>query len=406
MLMDALDRQFLKHGWLMPALFPLAQVGGRGLFNSLAGIYVLWGLLVLLRHPPRWSRVSAAAYGLLLVAFLASVLQAPDRADSFKNWLVYALHTLAFPLTLMALQRVPEAGSRLLAAWGASGLALVLLLYLLLPLQMAEPGFQPTQHMKEDNLPFLTPLVLLWLASLPRAGLRRVAQVTLFLLVLGYIVFSQGRAALAALGVMSVVYLMLGMRWRSGRAVMVAGAVVLAGVVLSGQGFFRALHLGDGSDGWVTLDRFTSGRTQIWRQAVAHPPESLAFGVGMGQIGYSREALEVAPGHAVGHLHNFLMDAWYETGWFGLLSLLGFVGVGIVHGLRAVRFGNERQRRLAAALLAAVAALLVAALFSFSYASRQLSLYMFVLLGALEYLCLETRLGVARGRGVATAGGE
>ena len=84
----------------------------------------------------------------------------------------------------------------------------------------------------------------------------------------------------------------------------------------------------------------------------------------------------------LGHLHNFLFDAWYETGLVGLTALLTFVTVPLVRGWRIARAGGE-QGVWAGLFLASAAALLVAGLLSFSYASRQFALYLPMLLAAL-----------------------
>ena len=41
---------FFRRGWLLPALLPLTELGGRGLYNTLVALYGIWGLSGL------WSR--------------------------------------------------------------------------------------------------------------------------------------------------------------------------------------------------------------------------------------------------------------------------------------------------------------------------------------------------------------
>ena len=40
---DALREAFFRQGWLLLAVLPLTQIGGRALFNLVAGLYVVWG---------------------------------------------------------------------------------------------------------------------------------------------------------------------------------------------------------------------------------------------------------------------------------------------------------------------------------------------------------------------------
>ena len=49
---------FFRWGWLIPAALPLAQVGGRGLFNSIAVLYAVWGLVALWRRRSRLDRMA------------------------------------------------------------------------------------------------------------------------------------------------------------------------------------------------------------------------------------------------------------------------------------------------------------------------------------------------------------
>jgi O-antigen ligase len=85
----------------------------------------------------------------------------------------------------------------------------------------------------------------------------------------------------------------------------------------------------------------------------------------------------------VKHLHNFILDAWFETGILGLSTFLAMLGVVFARVHRTWSGLDQEHRRIAAAALAGVAALLTAGLLSFSYRSRQFALYLYVLLAVL-----------------------
>lgn len=387
-----MQRAFLGYGWLLPVLMPLAQVGGRALFNVLAGIYVLWGLAAVMRYRPRWTRLMAVLYALLLLGFLVSLRAAVDPGDAFKNWLVYALHSTAFPFTLMALQQRKSNLRRLVPAWGVAGVILLGLLWVLLPWQMHDVSFEPTEVMKEDNLPFLAPfMLLLVIEGIRRPWLWRALAAVLVTAILGYVVFSQGRASLVAFVAALLIFTLLARRWKVVPVAAMALLLLAMAVGLSYKTFFRSADL-DAQRDWVTyLDRFSSGRTEIWRHALKHPPEPLSTGVGMGQVGHYKSILSLGEDHQVKHLHNFIFDAWYETGLLGMALMLLFLGAALLRGGLAWRTLRGAEAQAAAVFVAAFVALLIGASLSFSYASRQMSLYLFVLIGGMEYLYQQSR---------------
>jgi O-antigen ligase len=87
--------------------------------------------------------------------------------------------------------------------------------------------------------------------------------------------------------------------------------------------------------------------------------------------------------HEVKHLHNFLLDAWYETGLLGLGVLLALIGTVFGRLAQVWRRLSTGDRQQAGVWLAAAFALITAGLLSFSYTSRQLACYLFLCLGCL-----------------------
>lgn len=370
---------FFSYGWLLPLLTPAAQVGGRALINVLLLIYLLWALITLPGSRVRVERKALLLFAAMLLAYLLSIPGALEMKPAFHEWVKFALHMLSFYITLAVLVQRPEALRRLIEALGVAGLVLLVALLAVLPFQMLKSDFLPTSHMIEDNLPFLLPFSLYYLAVL--RGQRRVGLVLLGV-VLGYVAMSQGRAALAWLLAALLVYGMLVLRWRMGRVAAVGLVLLALAVGFSYDTFFRQAGVTD----WVAwLDKFTSLRSQVWRQALAHPPSNLLLGVGMGNVSAYSEVVVVGQGLHLGHLHNFLFDAWYETGLLGLTALLGFIAVPFARGWRVARGGGETGA-WAGLFLASATALLVSGLLSFSYTSRQFALYLPMLLAALWFM--------------------
>lgn len=393
---------FFEYGWLLPLLTPAAQVGGRALINILLLIYLLWALLAVPGSRVRVPRPALLLWLALLLAYLASVPGAIAAGEAAHEWGKFMLHSLVFYFTLVVLQRNHPAVERLIGAFGTAGLLLLVLLLAVLPWQMTRPDFAPTADMLEDNLPFLMPFVLYWVWRVTHSQWRLPAAGSLVVAIAGYIVFSQGRAALAGLLAALFLYALLVMRLRTVYALLVSGLVLIVAVTVSSASFFRMpdrvdtassgelaqaipQHQDD-SEAWVRgLDRFTSFRTQLWRQALSNPPPNMLTGIGMGNVSLYGETTTLKEGVHLGHLHNFLLDCWYETGFLGLTALLAFVGYPLWRGWRVARAGGD-QGIQAGLFLVSASALLVAGLLSFSYGSRQFALYLPMLLAALWHL--------------------
>ena len=383
---ERLREDFFRWGWLTPAVLPLSQLGGRGLFNTLVSLYALWGLSSLWSRRDRLDPSLVLPYLALLGVFLLTIPGSVDPIGGLRAWAGFALQSATVLLTLAALRESPTHADRLLnvmALFGAltlGGLCLLLLYYLL---GAAGQPFDPVMQLREDNLPFLLPFLLgwLWRYSSPRWRYGVMTGVTL--LVLAYVVIAEGRAALLGLIVGLAVFGGLTLEWRIRRIAGLAALILALGVTVN-IGPFRKAEL----DPEHPLDAFTAGRTALWRQALANPPMQPWLGVGIGNGAHAGDVLRFELGghaHQVKHLHNFLLDAWYETGLLGLSMLMALIGVILIRLAQVWRQLSPVDRQRAGVWLAAASALLTAGLLSFSYTSRQLACYLFFCLGSLSY---------------------
>jgi O-antigen ligase len=387
----AVQRRFFSYVWLLPVLLPFTQAGGRAAYLSLTGIYILWGLAACYRAPVKLHRSSWVAlllWGLLLCTALFSATQAVDSWRALDKWLTFALQMLVFPLTLLALSYKENSVQRLTGWLGLGGIVAVTALYLRLPYDASVADFAPEFYLREDNLPWLLPFILAWVLSVDRGntGALRYSLLALSLSsVLGYIYFSDGRAALLGVTLSLAVYVLIGRGWTMARAGLCALLIFVVGLIAQGGRFLRAAL--EHPDMYSALSAFSSFRSVLWQRALENPPDSLWWGIGMGNLRYETELMRVAD-LQLGHLHNFLLDAGYEIGLIGLTALLLF----IVYPLLMLSWHwaslNIEQRRLAGLYLAALAALLAAGLFSFSYSSRQFAMYLPLLLAAVLHLVL------------------
>ncbi|HCK81809.1 MAG TPA: O-antigen ligase family protein [Candidatus Competibacter sp.] len=380
------EESFFRWGWLLPVVLPLTELGGRGLYNTLAGLYGIWGLLSLWGRRQRLDRTTASLYLFVLLVFLLGIPGAVDPKEGLRIWLGFLAPSLALLLVPAALRESPAAFARLLDSAVLFGaIALVGLYGLLLYYGFGLSGqpFDPNLQLQEDNLPFLLPFFLGWIWWRGHDIRRYWRMAAAIILVLAYIVMAEGRAALVGLIVGLVVFSKLVLGWRWWWIGGLAAAVLLVAVTVNTEPF-RKTEL----DSNRPLDAFTAGRTALWRQALAHPPAHAWVGVGLGNGRHVTEILGFqlnATKTQVHHLHNFLLEAWYETGILGVGALLALIGSVFWRLARRWNGLSFQDRQRAGVLLAAALAILGAALLSFSYTSRHFA-YLFVCLGALNCL--------------------
>ena len=356
------------------------------MFNILAGIYALWGICALPASYPRFPGVSGWAWLALLAGYLPSVVASPDAGASLVSWLKFSSHTLALPFTLAALQAHRTNVHGLMKALGYGGLALLAVLWILFPYQFHRPDYDPVRYLQEDNLPFLFPFVLYALYQTKNRWWRWIMVTSSALLLVGYILVSNGRAALLGLAVAGAA-MAIGLTPTIRRRALLAFSAILIGTALVGILTLSRPDAPHDRKNWKEWVYFvTSGRSELWIHAFQNPPRSLATGVGFGQEKTHPEVLHNRGNPHVGHLHNFLMDAWYETGFLGLLGLLFFLSIPI-----RITFGLgiapvDPNYRMQIMFAAGIAAILTSAMLSFSYTSRQFSLYLPMLIAALVHL--------------------
>jgi O-antigen ligase len=388
-LKQRIERAFFHWGWLTPALLPLAQVAGRAVFNIVGGVFVLWALCSLRGQKVELRRDIVLPYAVLLGAYLLSVGFAGDPIEGLDEWIKFLVYSANFIVVYAVLQLVPNGVERLISAFAAGALALIIVLYAMLAVRYGEPGFNPNLHMREDNLPFLMPFLLYGIAA--RNWGTRAARCVLigvaYLSMVAYIILSEGRAALFAIviALLACVWLLGGLRRPAAIAVVVLTlAAGVAGILSK-----FAPHLAEGAPLIERIDRVTSKRTALWRQALQSPPDNLLVGVGMGNLS-DEPVLSVPLSNGsvstVKHLHNFLFDAWYETGIIGLAALLFWLGMWLVQGYKVWRNGTAMLRMQAGVLLSGSLGIVAGALLSYSYLSKPFALYLPIFFAALAFL--------------------
>lgn len=373
-----LGHSFFSLGWMAVGLLPLTQVLGRAVFNIAGSLFLAWGLASLLTRAPRLPRSTLLLYGLLITSFAASSLAAENVAAALSRWNTFLLYSLvAFPVA--AAIRTAANLRRLIDAFAVGGVLTVTAVYIALAVQHGDGGFVPEKLMREDNLPLLLPFILCALHQRCRrqhfVPLAFVALVT----VAAYIVLSNGRAALLGLIVGLSVYalLALGARWRT--VAITVALILAAAVAVRGEHLYRR-HVTVDQDMLTTLNRTSSFRLELWTNAIRNPPDNILIGAGMGNTPKFLLRVNAATSANLRHLHNFLLDTWHETGLLGLAALVAWLAHLGRRALLSWRQSSTALRPYLATLLAASAAIISSALFSFSYGSKQFACYLFVFL--------------------------
>ncbi len=379
-----LEGPYLRWGYLLPCGLPVAQVLGRAVFTALLVLYWLWALVVY-RRPERFDRRLVLVFAALLTAFALGIPGALDPLRGTREWLKFAAEASVWMFTYAAIERVPGGLDRLVKTLGFATIAMLGVLYGKLLWQLPSPDFSPTRMLQEDGLAFLTPFALYTLLSTGgRAGRWGAA------LCLGaagyYILLAQGRAALVGLAAAVYVFAWLAEGWRARTALAVTVVLFVTAVMTQGDVLLRGAALRSTLSG--ATDQLSAGRTLIWRQALASPPRQLFVGVGLGNIALHERVLTVDLGPerapiVVKHLHNFVLDCWYETGLIGVGAVFLWLGVFFTRGALHWRLAAPSGRTAPGTLLAGSFAIIAAGLFSFSYLSKPFAVYLPLFLGAL-----------------------
>jgi O-antigen ligase len=371
-----LNTKFLDWGWLLPASFPVLEVVGRAPLNIATGVYLFWGLFLLSEKKLGASKIKFA-YFLVLAAFSLGVFAAVEPLQVTRSWLRYAFLALTYFLTCHALSERDGAWEKqfksLAVAGGITAVALILR-------GLFTTDFQrivPFQGMLERNLPFLFPFVLFYLGTLKNHYIKWGAGFLISGTFLVLIVYSGGRSAFVAFLIALAVYGVLALRLKLHTVIIVCVLVAVVAGSLGGGVMLRRLSLDDPLS--VDIDQLSSQRTLLWRQAISNPPENQWVGVGMRNVRYSEKVI-AKKGGTVKHLHNFILDTWYETGFLGLIAYFAFVGSMIWVAFKKMVAFNWALRRNLAPVIAAAAALFAGGLLSFSYYSPQLTVYLFFVL--------------------------
>ena len=358
---------FFQVGWMLPMFVPASVTMGRALANVLFFTYFLWALLAMrprdfpIRPKLLWL------YAAMVSIFLLSTVAAMHPAEALHTWFRWAAYTFTLPVTLVVMTQQAFDDKRTIHWFGSAAL-LAMVAFLILLAVDSWRGKPIATSVNGMSMAYLMPFLLFWM----REHSAVIASRWLIPLVAGTAVvgllFADSSAELLVIGTGLLV--MMAMMSRIGKQVLWIGSLML--VLVLGFELLPKLSNLHGSGLMELLDIWTSYRASIWLGAFQYPPENIWLGVGMGHAQYYEPFLSIP----VKGFHNFLLDAWHETGVLGLsalLALLTYIGGLIVMRLRSATI---ELRRRAAPWVASIVAILVAASLDHSYGSVSFALIM------------------------------
>jgi teichuronic acid biosynthesis protein TuaE len=312
---------------------------------------------------PKPDRTVLLAYLFMLGSFTLSAIFAADSGTAFERLRNFTLYTmLCWPVA--AAVRDETGLRRLVFAFAICGALTFLTVACVSMVASTQIGFIPERQMREDNLPFLLPFLLCFLAGLKDFKFRST------------LILSNGRAALVGLLVALIAYSLLVARVKLRTAMVIAIAILALAFLVRGAGVYR--HATLGADAQSQLNTVTSYRSQLWINAFRFPPDNIWIGSGMGNIPESVLMIPGAQSTKLGHLHNFVLDCGYETGIAGLFTMLVFLSILLSRGIRNWRLAGRDSRVLYGTLLASSLAIMSNAMLSYSYTSKQFAIYLLV----------------------------
>lgn len=363
-----------------PVLIVFFYQIGRGLANTVYVLYWLTAVVLLVRQRKFELPIVPLALFVALVAWgTVSASLALDSERSYGKWAQYALLGTSYFISWSLVRNIPnfsfERALKLIGIVGLIAFAHYAVRFLVLS---TSEDFRPEYDVHGLVSAYLAPFVLYFLrrALAPKPGfvLSAVYSASLALL----LVFSNSLTeVLTFAGALAVLAIFLIPNKR--QLVLGLGVLGLLFVVLilmfDPAGAVLNEAQGKKGDWFSLLSQLSSYRTLLWYQAFAFPPPDLWLGVGPGNVGLYPPVV-ITESYKVGHLHNLLLDGWYELGVVGLVLYLLFYAT----QAHAVRAGHGSLKEHRALLYAALTGVFVAAMLEQSYRSHHAVLFVPALL--------------------------
>ncbi|MDP1658182.1 MAG: O-antigen ligase family protein [Methylotenera sp.] len=366
------SKWFQQNGWYLLMFLPLLDLAGRAVFNI---VFYVFALTALMTATVSWRlpKVQMVLFVALHVSILLSLLFTHNIATLYQPWLKYTAEMSAFFILLYYL-RNKVASTQHIFNWlgGVGALTIVVALTIMLIQWVREPNIAfLVGRVNKDVLPWLIPFAIPWIYQQAKPQYRWMAVLGLIAMTLFIGIGTQGRttilATILATSVLFVMYFRIKF-WQVALALLlVVGSIAtVMPKVMRGALDVPSAQI---------LDRLTSGRAVLWRQAIQHPPENPWVGIGFGNK-EGKAVVTYIGEEKVKHLHNLFMDCWYEIGYLGLSIFILWLGYHCILLLRIRRSGTDIEQKQAAILCASIVAMVVEGMFAVSMNSRMFAVYL------------------------------
>ena len=366
---------------LAPVFVDLLYQVGRGLGNTSYVLYWVTAVVVLTRtrnlaFPP----VALALYLALLAWGTLSAALSINPDGAYGKWAQYALLGSSYFITWALVRAIPEfsleRAIRMIGIAGLLGFAYYAAQFLILSMS---PDFHPELQVHGLVPAYLAPFALyfLWQSVKGKAGASLILAYLASLILL--LVFSNSLTEVVTLaGALAVLVFFVVPNKRLLMLALGGTAIVFLALILTfdpaGHVVSQAEHT---HEDWFTfLNQLSSFRTQLWYQALTIPPPNQWLGVGPSNVGLYPPVV-ITPTYKVGHLHNLLLDCWYELGVVGVVLYLLFY----VEQIRQIKADALRLTSLQYGVMyAAVSGVFVSTMLEQSYRSIHAALFVPLLL--------------------------
>lgn len=359
---------FQQYALVIPVLMPMVYSVGRAPGEILLVTYLLWGILSLRGRDFRNTPLLGILYLAVAISFGLGIVDSLNPARGMKAYLEFSLSLLTVFFTIMCLREGRFQGD--IRRWfGMAALVAIGVFVIRFGYYALQPNFNPAIQVNGIAAATLLPLAYIFFHSHFDQGKGNRRFLLLLLIYLPALLLADSRTEIVM--VLAGLIVLFGFYLHKLGLLIVLGLIALPLIVLIDACLWdRIFNL---EYGWfAALDQLSSIRLSIWKLPFENPPPNPWIGIGMANSGLYIEAA----GLPVKHMHNFMLEMWYETGWLGVCAFYSFCGVLLRKLPNAYRALEGKRRLMFSAVLGSAVAAIIAAALDKGYTDPLFSLYL------------------------------
>ena len=370
--------KFSMRWWLLlaPVFITLLYQVGRGLGNTSYVLYWLAAVILLVRARTfEVPRVTLTLYLALVAWGTLSAALSINPAGAYGKWAQYAFMGTSYFITWALGRSIPdfslERAIRIVGIAGLAGFAYYGGQFLILS---RLPDFHPEAQVHGLVPAYLAPFALYFIWHTFKGKRGAILGLSYLASLILLLIFSDSLTEVVSLAAaLAVLILFVVPNKRMLLAVLGGTLLVFAVLILffdpAGHVLNQAEHTHE--DWFTLLNQLSSYRTQLWYQALTMPPPNQWLGVGPSNVALYPPVVIIGVAK-VAHLHNLLLDCWYELGVVGLTAYVLFYASQIQAVKAAAATLSAQQRGV---MYAAIAGVFVATMLEQSYRSIHAALF-------------------------------